>query len=177
MTLKIQLGGGLQSYEHPDHLSIDIIPSKDVKWAWDLERGLPKTRSVGTSDGTNYNEYWNKVIDDNSVDEILAKHVLEHIHNLIPLMDECHDALKIDGKMIIKVPNAYHIRAAWSDPTHCRAFVAETFDYFTHETIAAYPYTKKEWIILKREVRGTPPDDLWEIYCEMRPVKSIPIVE
>lgn len=169
---KIQLGGGLQSYEHPDYESIDIIPSKDVRWEWDLEKGLPKRTWAHIEDGY-YTAPEYKVFPDNTVDEILAFHVLEHIHNLIPLMDELHDALKPDGFLHIKVPNAHHIKAAWSDPTHIRAFTPETFDYFTHATITAYPYTTKEWVIQQGypKVNGSE-GDWWEIEVIMRPVKK-----
>ncbi len=63
------------------------------------------------------------------LDVIVADNILEHINNLIPLMNDCHDALHSTGRMHIRVPSAT-TSAAFQDPTHVRFFVPETFDYF-----------------------------------------------
>jgi len=160
--LRVNLGAGLQAYEHPGYVSVDRIQSEGIDIVWDCERGLPIKADAWA---------YKKVFDDNTVDEFLCKHFLEHIGNLLSLMDEMWDALKPGGILHIYVPNANHIRAAWSDPTHVRCFTPETFDYWTHATLAAYPYTNKEWEIVERKVNGTPPDDLWEIEVIMSPVK------
>lgn len=65
----------------------------------------------------------------NSVDEIIANHVLEHIHNFIPLMHELHRVCKKNAVIKIKTP----FYAAWgqfNDPTHVRFFTPFTFNYF-----------------------------------------------
>lgn len=64
---------------------------------------------------------------------IVADNLLEHIDNLIPLMNDCHGALRPAGRMHIAVPNAQNPDDAWADPTHKRAFVPGTFDYFNGE--------------------------------------------
>jgi SAM-dependent methyltransferase len=69
--------------------------------------------------------------DDCSVEEIYATHFLEHIHNLIPLMNECQRVLKPGGAMHIRVP-MYPSIEAFQDPTHVRFFTARTFLYW-HE--------------------------------------------
>jgi hypothetical protein len=61
---------------------------------------------------------------------IVADNLLEHIDNLIPLMNDCHGALTEHGRMHIVVPNAKDPVAAFADPTHRRAFVSDTFTYF-----------------------------------------------
>jgi hypothetical protein len=66
-------------------------------------------------------------------DVIVADNLLEHIDNLIPLLNDCHDALLPSGRMHIVVPNAVDPNDAWADPTHKRAFVPGTFDYFDAE--------------------------------------------
>jgi hypothetical protein len=88
-------------------------------------------------------------------------------------MDEMYDALKSDGILHVLVPNGEHIRAAHSDPTHRKVFTRWTFDYFTRETLAAYPYTDKPWKILEGypKVNGTEPDDLWELEWILQPDK------
>ena len=67
--------------------------------------------------------------EDNSVDNIMADNVLEHIHNLPALMDECYRVLKSGGVMRVIVP-LFPSPAAVADPTHVRFFVPETFDRF-----------------------------------------------
>lgn len=65
------------------------------------------------------------------VDVIVADNLLEHIHNLIPLLNDCHAALAPTGRMHVTVPNVLASpEAAWSDPTHVRAFTPATWDYF-----------------------------------------------
>jgi len=63
-------------------------------------------------------------------DVIVADNVLEHIEHLIPLMNDCHEALLPGGRMHVVVPNAQNPDDAWADPTHKRAFVPGTFAYF-----------------------------------------------
>jgi hypothetical protein len=63
-------------------------------------------------------------------DVIVADNLLEHIENLIPLMNDCHEALLPAGRMHVVVPNAQNPDDAWADPTHKRAFVPGTFAYF-----------------------------------------------
>jgi ubiquinone/menaquinone biosynthesis C-methylase UbiE len=68
--------------------------------------------------------------ENDSVDHIRATHVLEHITNLIPLMNECWRVLKVGGTFYIEVPK-YPSLDCFKDPTHVRFFVKETFEYFT----------------------------------------------
>lgn len=65
----------------------------------------------------------------NSVDEILAYHVLEHIHNFIPLMHEFKRICKNGAVIKIKTP-FYSAWGQYNDPTHVRFFSPFTFNYF-----------------------------------------------
>ena len=96
----------------------------------------------------------------NSIDEIHASHLLEHIpartveqgdlanggkvstvlsecgylgaDMLFAFMDECYRILRPDGWMHVVVPSGRSNRAFW-DPTHRRFFMQETFLYFARE--------------------------------------------
>ena len=92
-------------------VGIDRLGGEDVI-PWDLEMGLPAHECA---------------------DVIVADNLLEHIDNLIPLMNDCHEALLPGGRMHVVVPNAQNLDDAWADPTHRRAFVPGTFDYFNGE--------------------------------------------
>ena len=67
--------------------------------------------------------------DDNSIEEISCYHFLEHVQNLIPLMNECYRVLKPRGMMHIRVPFVPHLQA-FQDPTHVRFFTTESFKYW-----------------------------------------------
>ena len=65
----------------------------------------------------------------NSVDEILAHHVLEHLNNFVSLMHEFHRICKPGAIIKIKAP-FYSSWGQFNDPTHVRFFTPFTFNYF-----------------------------------------------
>lgn len=68
--------------------------------------------------------------DDNSVDEFLLSHVLEHITYTLPLMQELHRIAKPGARMVIRVPHGAS-DDAWEDPTHVRPYFPGSFGYFS----------------------------------------------
>jgi SAM-dependent methyltransferase len=68
--------------------------------------------------------------DDSSVDEIYCAHTIEHLHGLIPFMNECYRVLKPHGWMTVLAPYYTAIQAS-QDPTHVRYVSEQTFLYFT----------------------------------------------
>lgn len=90
--------------------------------------------NVDASAAVNPDKVWNLEetplpFDDNSVDEILANHVMEHIHNFIPLMHDIHRICKPGARIHIKTP-FYASWGQFNDPTHVRFFSPFTFNYF-----------------------------------------------
>lgn len=77
--------------------------------------------------------------EDNSVDEVICSHYVEHTSNLIEFMDELWRIMKppyknekgeeIKSKVTIIAPYYSSVRA-WQDPTHKRAISEFTFIYF-----------------------------------------------
>jgi len=66
---------------------------------------------------------------DECVHEIHANQVMEHIHNIIPLMNDCYRVLVPGGFVHICVP--YYLGPhAWGDPTHVRAYSETSFQYY-----------------------------------------------
>lgn len=59
---------------------------------------------------------------------IEAEDVLEHVGNLIAIMDELHRILRPAGMLWIRGPHALYPLQAWRDPTHRRLFVPGSFD-------------------------------------------------
>jgi len=85
---------------------------------------------------------------DNSVDEIVCNHVLEHIKNFIPLIEECFRICKNDAVLKIKVPY-FAYPGAYADPTHVRFFTLKTFDYFSSNNDLNY-YSNARFEIKKK---------------------------
>jgi SAM-dependent methyltransferase len=111
--LKINLGSGFRKLE--GYINIDKSEKAYADYILDLEKGLLP-------------------LSDNSAEEILATHILEHIQNIIPLMNECFRVLKDGGRMIIEVPQN---EGTWADPTHVRAFSKLSFRYY-----CGYPFSE-----------------------------------
>ncbi len=70
---------------------------------------------------------------DEEFDEIICKHILEHITDLNKTMIEIHRILKKGGILKITVPH-FTSSSAWTDPQHVRAFGYFSFDYFHQNT-------------------------------------------
>ena len=80
---------------------------------------------------------------ESTFDEIYADNVIEHLDNVMKVMEELHRISKPDGIIIIKVPY-FRSRYACIDPTHKHYFTVESFTYFDplhiHHTL--YNYSK-----------------------------------
>lgn len=67
--------------------------------------------------------------EDNTVDEILMSHVIEHLHRPLPLMQVLHRIAKPDCKLYIRCPYGSSDDAD-EDPTHVRRMFKGSFGYF-----------------------------------------------
>jgi len=63
-------------------------------------------------------------------DEFLAAHLLEHLRNPLPFMQELHRIAKAGAKAVFRVPYGSSDDAA-EDPTHVRLCFLNTFGYFS----------------------------------------------
>ena len=63
-------------------------------------------------------------------DELLLSHVIEHIEATLPLMQECWRIAKPGALAIVRVPHGSSDNA-WEDPTHVRPYFLGSFNYFT----------------------------------------------
>ena len=66
---------------------------------------------------------------DDSVDEFMLSHVIEHIHNPLPLMQELHRIAKPHAKLTVLCPYGSSDDAD-EDPTHVRRYFKGSFGYF-----------------------------------------------
>lgn len=67
---------------------------------------------------------------DNSIGEFLASHLIEHIRNPLPLMQELHRIAKHDAKAVFRCPYGSS-DDAFEDPTHVRQYFINSFLYFS----------------------------------------------
>jgi SAM-dependent methyltransferase len=81
--------------------------------------------------------------EESTFDEIYIVNVIEHLDNVVKVMEELHRISKPDGIIIIKVPY-FRSRYAYIDPTHTHFFTVESFTYYDplhiHHTL--YTYSK-----------------------------------
>jgi len=145
--VRIDLGGGLSP--RPGHINIDLIEEADIQW--DLEKGLPE------------------VIRSSSVTAFTASQFIEHLNDIIPLMNDCYETLVLGGLFEISTPYA-GTKQWYQDPTHKRAYVEESFLYFAMDS----PFGKEQdqygitarFEIVRAE-RGTGVDD-WQLFVTLR---------
>ncbi|MEK4418457.1 MULTISPECIES: class I SAM-dependent methyltransferase [Bacillus] len=131
MTKKLHLGCGRTILK--GWINLDMMPMEGVDVIADLNQCKVEPLPF----------------EDNSVDEFFASHVLEHIHNLLDLMEELHRIAKANATMICHVPYGSS-DDAFEDPTHIRQFFLNSFSYCSQPSYwrADYGY-KGDWSIEK----------------------------
>lgn len=110
-----------------------------------------------------------------SVDEIYTSHLLEHIHNFIPLMEELYRVLKPNGKVVIYAPYGLS-EGGIGDPTHAHGtpLAPRTFDYFdkSHRLYSIYNFNC-DLKVIKAERRGDDVFGIIDLYAELQAIKQI----
>lgn len=94
------------------------------------------------------------MLSDNSVDEFLLSHVIEHIHETLPFMQELYRVAKPGAQMTIRTPYGSS-DDAWEDPTHVRPYFINSFLYFSQPAYwrADYGY-RGDWQIKEIALRA-----------------------
>lgn len=104
------------SNKTPGFFGVDIA-GKDTDVVWDLEK-FP----------------W--PFPDNSVDEIVCNHYIEHTKDMIAFMNELHRILVPGATALLRAPY-YNSMRAWQDPTHVRAISEASFLYYNQDWLKA----------------------------------------
>ena len=87
--------------------------------------------------------------DDNSISEIVAKDVIEHLDDFMKVMEELHRVLKVGGLIRLKVPY-WNSVSRHADPTHKRGFHELTFQFFDPNSVYCkqrHYYTKARFYV------------------------------
>lgn len=134
--MRLDIGGG--HAPAPGHINIDIVPEADI--VWDLNKGLPKL-APKLEDKEIREKVRNYISSEviANVEGIRCHQVLEHLKNIIPLLNDCYKVMKEGTVMEISTPLAGTTQA-YQDPTHIRCYVPETFLYFQENS----PYKKEQ---------------------------------
>jgi SAM-dependent methyltransferase len=111
----LDLGCGVR--KHPGTVGIDINPRSDADIIHDLNR-FPYP------------------FPDDHFDEIICDNALEHLADVVKVMEEVHRIAKPSALVTIVVPFFSH-RQANADPTHKHFFGIQSFDYFFEGTPSA----------------------------------------
>lgn len=101
----LDLGCG-DTKQYPDNIGVDARAAENVDIVADLTDGLP--------------------FPDHSADRVFAVHVLEHLFDFLPLVDECHRVLRPGGILHVLSPWWRYVNAV-ADPTHVRLLDVQTF--------------------------------------------------
>lgn len=142
--MKLNLGAGNLPLE--GYINHDLKPHRPEIKIWnDLNE---KKWSFLSGKEENFSVYDQK----DSIDEIRAWDLLEHLDSCINFMDNCWNLLKSGGILNLKVcgwknPN-FH-----KDPTHKKAYDIDSFDYFDPDTQLGQEYsyyTDRKWKILEK---------------------------
>ena len=106
-SVKLNLGGG--SDKIAGFLNVDILPLPEVDIVCDITKEIP--------------------LQDNSVDHVIALHVLEHIADTVGIMNELYRVCCNNAIIEIKTPY-FTSETAFKDPTHVKYFTERTWEYF-----------------------------------------------
>jgi len=68
-----------------------------------------------------------------SCDVVLLRNVIEHVRNVVGLMEEVHRIGRPDADVIVTTPH-FSSLYSYQDPTHVRHLAFDSLDYFTEET-------------------------------------------
>lgn len=110
--------------------------------------------------------------EDNSVNEILMDNVLEHLDDVIKIMEELH-RISTPGAIInIKVPY-FKSNSAYTDPTHKHFFTETSFKYFTENNPLNF-YSPARFEIIKVDlINHTEYQDAKHFVRNLLPFKKI----
>ncbi|MBW7996075.1 MAG: methyltransferase domain-containing protein [Candidatus Glassbacteria bacterium] len=114
----------------PGQIGLDRYPAAMADLLAELSEGLPLASG--------------------SVDEIVAEHVMEHVPDLVRLMEEIHRVLAPGGLLRVEVPYFAH-PDAFRDPTHVRFFTWGSLDYFI-DGMKPADYTGVKFIYRRRKL-------------------------
>ena len=132
--IKLEVGCGDEKHRHPDRkqgwIGVDIVDyGQEV--VWDIEEGLPFA--------------------DRSVASIYTSHTMEHIGDIIGVMNEFWRVMQDDGELYIVAPYFENEKALL--PSHINLFSKWYFNFFEYGSVER-DYGTKPWTVIETIVNG-----------------------
>lgn len=90
-------------------------------------------------------------IENDAYEVILLRNVIEHIQNIVGLMEEIHRVGKNGADVLISTPHFSSIYS-YQDPTHIRHMAYDSMDYFTEDTKHSNFYSKCRFSMESKEI-------------------------
>jgi SAM-dependent methyltransferase len=137
----VDLGAG-DTKQYRENVGIDRRAAGAADVVADISRTLPLASS--------------------SVDQVFMVHVLEHLLEYLPVLDECYRVLRPGGALHVMSPHWRHVNAV-ADPTHLRFFDVQTFKHFC---VARPGAPAPRWYPLCVSTDGA------SVFADLVPVKS-----
>lgn len=135
----LDIGCG-DSKQHPGNVGVDMREAEGVDVVADLTEGIP--------------------FPDDSADQVFAVHILEHLVDFLPLVDECHRVLRPGGVLHVLSPWWRFVNAV-ADPTHVRLLDVQTI-----KGICARPGTDLRWYPMHAGCDGA------SIFADLMPLQE-----
>jgi SAM-dependent methyltransferase len=83
--------------------------------------------------------------EDCTFDRVVCEHVIEHLREVISVMEELHRVCKPRGRVYVTVPHFSSLNFN-TDPTHVHAFSSRSFDYICMGTnLVEYDYSTRHF--------------------------------
>lgn len=164
MRNKIKLHLGCGRHHKKGYLNCDISKEVNPDKIVDLEKKLP--------------------FKEDSVEEIVIEHCLEHIKNLHQLLEEMYRVCHRGAHINIKVPY-FSSESAFSTMTHIRFFTYTSFDFLDSRNPVHYDSPKVDMRATHKRIVWRPPlkflEHLFnlfprvyqEIFCWIFPAKEL----
>jgi SAM-dependent methyltransferase len=130
--------GGQKQY--PGNIGVDLLATSEVSVLADVSGGLSFA--------------------DDSADRVFLVHILEHLVDFLPLVDEVHRVLRPGGIAYVLSPWWRYVNAV-ADPTHVRLLDVQTL-----KGICNRPGSDRHWFPLHASCDGA------TIFGELRPIKD-----
>lgn len=110
-------------------------------------------------------------LEENSVEEVFSMHFMEHVSDLLSVMEEVWRVCKDGAKVTLAVPYFTSV-GAFRDPTHKQFFTYETFDHFTNTKKLPSFYSEAKFKILRKRILFYPSNS--NIYGKIRFLHMMP---
>lgn len=90
-------------------------------------------------------------IPDNEFEVILCRNVIEHVPNVVGLMEEIHRVGRSKADVVITTPH-FSSLYSYQDPTHVRHLAYDSMEYFVENTRHSNFYSSKRFRMVVREM-------------------------